>query len=399
MDRNIIHLDLDAFFVAVECRRDPSLVGKPVLIGGSSRRGVVSACSYEARRFGIHSAMPMYRALRLCPHATIVHGDVHAYSSASQEVTQIIADAAPLFEKASIDEFYIDATGLDRYFGAFKWATALRSRIIRQTRLPISIGMSVNKLVAKVATGEYKPNAEVHIPAGTEGDFLAPLAVEKLPMVGARMMTSLHALGVRTVANLRELPLASLVNHFGKHGVALWNRARGIDDSLVIPHREQKSISTECTFDFDSKDTRRLKAMLIAMVEKIAHGLRKHKKLTACVTVKIRYDDFETQTRQAHIPYTASDHILLRVAQQLFDQLYQKGRMIRLVGVRLSDLVYGSHQIHLFDDCARDINLYQAIDVIKQKHGSEKIIRANTMGVNKRVRMHLNMFRGTMDYE
>ncbi len=397
MERNIIHLDLDAFFVAVECRRDSSLKGKPVLIGGSSRRGVVAACSYEARRYGVHSAMPMYRAMRLCPVATIIRGDIEAYSKASQEVTQIIADAAPLFEKASIDEFYIDASGMDRYFGAFRWATQLRARIMRETRLPISLGMSVNKLVSKVVTGEFKPNAEACIAAGTEEAFFAPLAVEKLPMVGKQMTAALQRLGLRTVRDLRAFPLPALINHFGKYGMSLWNKARAIDLSPVIPHREQKSISTECTFEHDISDPARIKAMLVAMVEKIAFTLRKQEKLAACVTAKIRYANFDTETKQVRIPYTASDHILLKVVQQLFDQAYNGKMKLRLIGVKLSDLVHGSYQIRLFDDTERDINLYQAIDHIKQRHGSEKIIRANTIGVNSRVRMHLNLFKGIVE--
>src|SRR6478735_1705177 len=197
MERNIIHLDLDAFFVAVECRKEPKLKGRPLIVGGSSRRGVVAACSYEARRFGVHSAMPMYQALQLCPDAKVISGDMESYSKASHEVTEIIAEAAPSFEKASIDEFYIDASGMDKYFGAFQWATELRNTIIKKSGLTISLGMSVNKLVSKVATGEFKPNANQHIVAGTEKDFLAPLSVDKIPMIGKQTSSFLHDMGVR----------------------------------------------------------------------------------------------------------------------------------------------------------------------------------------------------------
>lgn len=398
MERNIIHLDLDAFFVAVECRRDSSLIGKPVLIGGSRRRGVVAACSYEARRYGIHSAMPMQRAIRLCPQAIVVRGDIDTYSRASHEVTQVIAGAAPLFEKASIDEFYIDASGMDRYFGAFRWAQQLRAKIIQATRLPISIGMSVNKLVSKVATGEFKPGAEVHIPAGTEADFFAPLPVERIPMIGKQMTERLNRLRIHTVGDLRNFSMPFLVNNFGKYGLSLYHKARAVDNTPVIPHHDQKSVSTECTFDHDLADSRRLKSMLIAMVEKTAFLLRKQEKLAACASVKIRYADFHTETRQVRIPYTASDHILLKVVHQLFDQAYNRRMKLRLIGVKLSDLVHGSYQIRLFDDTERDINLYQAIDVIKNRHGSDKLIRANTMDVNQRVRMHANLFKGTVDF-
>ena len=274
VERNIIHLDLDAFFVAVECKKEPKLKGKPLIVGGSSRRGVVAACSYEARHFGVHSAMPMYLALQLCPDATVISGDMESYSQHSHLVTDIIADSAPSFEKASIDEFYIDASGMDKFFGAFKWAVELRKKIIQESRLPISLGMSVNKLVSKVATGEFKPNAEKFIPSGTEKDFLAPLSVEKIPMIGKQTSSFLYDMGVRTVATLREMPLKFLVSAFGKNGMSLWNKAQGIDESPVVPYSEQKSISTECTFEEDTIDVKRLKSILIAMVEKVAFQLR-----------------------------------------------------------------------------------------------------------------------------
>jgi DNA polymerase-4 len=396
MDRNIIHLDLDAFFVAVECKRNPKLKGKPLIIGGSSRRGVVAACSYEARKFGVHSAMPMYLALQLCPDALVISGDMEAYSVHSHLVTDIIADTVPDFEKASIDEFYVDASGMDRFFGAFKWAGELRKKIISESGLPISLGMSINKLVSKVATGEFKPNAEKQIPAGTEKEFLAPLAVEKIPMIGKQTASFLYDMGVRTVATLREMPLNFLISAFGKNGISIWNKANGIDESPVVPYSEQKSISTESTFDEDTIDVRRLKSILIAMVEKIAFQLREQKKLTSCITVKIRYSNFDTETKQVHIPYTSSDHVILKTVLDLFDKLYNRRMLIRLVGVRLSSLVHGNHQISLFDDTAETINLYEAIDKIKHKHGVEKLVRATTLGVGRRVRMEMNMFKGNL---
>ncbi|MEO5599782.1 MAG: DNA polymerase IV [Cyclobacteriaceae bacterium] len=396
MERNIIHLDLDAFFVAVECKRDSKLKGRPLIIGGSSRRGVVAACSYETRRFGVHSAMPMYLALQLCPDAKVISGDMEAYSQASHEVSEIIADQAPAFEKASIDEFYIDASGMDRYFGAFKWAKELRKTIMRKSALPISLGLSVNKLVSKVATGEFKPNAEAQIRPGTEKDFLAPLSVEKIPMIGKQTASFLHDMGVRTVQTLRDMPVQFLISAFGKNGLSLWNKAHAEDASPVVPFSEQKSISTECTFDSDTIDVKRLKSVLIAMVEKVAFNLRDQHKLASCVTVKIRYANFDTETRQVHIPYTASDHTLMRIVIELFKKLYNRRMLIRLVGVRLSGLVQGNYQISLFDDTAEHINLYQAIDHIKHTHGVEKLMRANTIDVNKRVRMELNMFKANM---
>ena len=394
MERNIIHLDLDAFFVAVERKNNPRLNGLPLIVGGSSRRGVVAACSYEARQFGVHSAMPMYLALQLCPDAKVISGDMESYSKASHEITEMIEEAAPAFEKASIDEFYIDASGMDKYFGAYKWATELRHKIIKESGLTISMGLSVNKLISKVATGEFKPNANAHIVPGTEQGFLDPLTVDKIPMVGKQTTTFLYDMGVRTIATLREMPVKFLVSAFGKNGISLWNKAQGIDDSPVVPYSEQKSISTESTFDEDTIDVKRLKSILIAMVEKVSFQLRSQMKLTSCVTVKIRYSNFDTETKQVHIPYTSSDHVLLRTVTQLFDKLYNRRMLIRLVGVRLSGLVHGNHQISLFDDTAESINLYEAIDYIKHRHGVEKVVRATTLDVSRRVRMEMNMFKG-----
>lgn len=394
MDRNIIHFDLDAFFVAVERRKNKKLEGIPLIVGGSSRRGVVAACSYEARRFGVHSAMPMYLALQLCPDAKVISGDMESYSEASHQVTNIIADAAPQFEKSSIDEFYVDASGMDKYFGAFKWAVELQKKITKESGLPISMAMSVNKLVSKVATGEFKPVATKRIAAGDEQGFLSPLAVDKIPMIGKQTSSFLYDMGVRTVGTLREMPLKFLTSAFGKNGISLWNKAHGIDESPVVSYSEQKSISTESTFEEDTIDVKRLKSILIAMVEKVSFQLREQKKLASCITVKIRYSNFDTETKQVHIAYTSSDHVILRVVQELFDKLYNKRMLIRLVGVRLSNLVHGNHQIDLFNDTAETINLYEAIDTIKHKHGVEKLVRATTIGVSRRVRMEMNMFKG-----
>lgn len=394
MERNIIHFDLDAFFVAVEIKKQSKLKGLPLIVGGQSRRGVVAACSYEARKFGVHSAMPMYLALQLCPDAKVISGDMEAYSQNSHLVTEIIAEQSPLFEKASIDEFYIDASGMDKFFGAFKWSVELQKKIEKESGLPISMALSVNKLISKVATGEYKPKAQKQIRLGEENMFLDPLSIEKIPMVGKQTSSFLFDMGVRTVKTLREMPLPFLISAFGKNGTSLWNKAQGIDNSPVVPYSEQKSISTESTFESDTIDVKRLKSILIAMVEKVAFQLREQKKLVSCVTVKIRYSNFDTETRQVHIPYTSSDHIILRVAKDLFDKLYNRRMLIRLVGVRLSSLVYGNQQISLFDDTEEDINLYEAMDFIKHKHGVDKLIRATTLDVNKRVRMEMNMFKG-----
>jgi DNA polymerase-4 len=394
VNRSIIHLDLDAFFVAVECKLNESLRGKALIVGGSGNRGVVAACSYEARYFGVHSAMPMYLAKQLCPDAMIVSGDMEAYSQHSHLVTQIIADTSPVFEKASIDEFYIDATGMDRFVGTSKFAGELKKKIIRESGLPISLCLSVNKMVSKVGTAAFKPNAEKEIAPGTERDFLAPLSVDKLPMIGKQTATFLHDMGVRTVATLREMPVKFLCSAFGKNGLSLWNKANGIDNSPVISYHEQKSISTESTFSTDTIDIKHLNAICIAMVEKIAFTLREQKKLCSCITFKIRYSNFDTETSQQQIYYTSSDAILIKTALELFHKLYKRRMLIRLIGVRLSGLVHGNHQIHLFEDTEENVKLCEEMDWIKHRHGIDKVIRAITMDVNNRVRMNMNAFKG-----
>ena len=393
-DRAVIHLDLDTFFVSVERKRNSSLEGIPLIVGGKNNRGVVAACSYEARKFGVHSAMPMYLAKQLCPDAKVISGDMEAYSQHSRLITDVIADTAPVFEKSSIDEFYVDASGMDRFFNTFQWARELRGRIIKESGLPISMGLSVNKLVSKVATNEFKPNAEKNIERGTERDFLGPLGIDKIPMIGKKTARFLYDMGVRKVEALREMPVRYLQSAFGKNGLELWRRANGIDESPVVAYSERKSISTECTFSTDTIDVKKLKSVIIAMVEKLTYKLREEKKLTSCITVKIRYTNFDTETRQIHMAYTASDQALIHTALNLFDRLYSRRMLLRLVGVRFSGLVHGNYQISLFDDTEESIRLYQAMDRIKFRHGSDKLIRAVTLGVSRRVRMDMNVFTG-----
>jgi DNA polymerase-4 len=379
-------MDLDCFFVSVECLRNPQLKGKPIIIGGHSDRGVVASCSYEARKFGVRSAMPVRMAKQLCPQVQIVSGDMDAYSKYSHLVTNIIEDQAPLYEKSSIDEFYIDLTGMDKFFGIYKWAHELRSKIMRESGLPISMGLSVNKMVSKVATGEAKPNGERKVNKGDERNFLAPMSISKIPMLGEKTYSILCNMGVEKVATLREIPVELLQNLFGKNGTELWRRANAIDDSPVVPYSERKSISTENTLEKDTIDVKMLKSLLTSMVEEIAFKLRQEQKLTACVTVKIRYSNFDTVTRQCHISYTSADHVLLKTASELFDKLYDRRMLIRLIGVRFSHLVYGNYQIRLFEDTEHLVGLYQAMDKIRFKFGSDKIGRAAGIDLNKLVK-------------
>ncbi len=389
--RSIVHLDLDTFFVSVERLFDDRLKGKPILIGGASDRGVVASCSYEARKFGIHSAMPMRTARQLCPEAIVVRGDFEKYSQKSQEITEIIREGVPLFEKASIDEFYIDLTGMDRFFGCFKLAHQLRQRIIQESGLNISMGLSQNKTVSKIATGEAKPNNEKQIPLGEEKSFLSPLSVRKIPMIGEKTSQTLYNMGVKKVHTLQQMPAQLLEATFGKNGKMIWEKAKGIDLSPVVPYSEAKSISSENTFEEDTIDTRLLEATLIAMTEQLSTKLRQKGQLTACVTVKIRYSDFETHSIQQRIPYTAADHSLLPIVKELFRKLYTRRLLIRLVGVRFSNLVYGNYQIQLFEDSQQQIQLYQALDKLNVKYGDKTVCRAMTMGIGRR---RFNPFNG-----
>lgn len=389
--RNIVHMDLDSFFVSVSCLQHPELKNKPVLIGGSSDRGVVASCSYEARKYGIHSAMSMKLARRLCPDAVVLRGDYELYSKYSEMVTDIIRDGVPLYEKSSIDEFYIDLTGMDKFFGCYQWATELRKKITSETGLPISFGLSENKTVSKVATGESKPNGQLKIDFGNEKSFLAPLRVEKIPMIGEKTAHLLHSMGVQKVLTLQQMPRELLQRVLGDNGISIWKKANGIDTSPVEPYNERKSISSEETFYSDTIDISFLKATLVSMTEKLAYQLRKEEKLTACVTVKLRYSNFDTHTVQLRVPYTNCDHHLIPRVKELFEKLYERRMLIRLIGVRFSHLVAGGYQINLFEDSSELIQLYQAMDKMRKRFGSDKVKRATGMEMTRR---SFNPFNG-----
>lgn len=377
--RNIIHLDLDTFFVSVERLINPKLIGKPVLVGGTGDRGVVASCSYEARKFGIRSAMPMKAALRLCSDAIVVRGDYEAYSKYSHLVTDVIRDRVPLFEKSSIDEFYIDMTGMEKFFGCTKYSRELKQFITKETGLPISYALASNKLVSKVATNEVKPNGQLEIPFGTERLYLAPLKIDRLPGVGDKTKILLINMGIHKVETLSKIPVELLTNLMGKPGIDLHRKANGIDESPVIPFHEAKSISTEQTFQQDTIDLRFLNAQLVRMTEKIAFQLRQENKLTGCITVKIRYSDFDTHTMQKAVPYINQDHIILQTVKELFTKINTRRILIRLIGIRFSNLIPGNYQINMFQDTQEAINLYQRIDSIKLQFGENFIKKASSI--------------------
>ena len=391
-NRSIVHMDLDTFFVSCERLLDSRLIGKPVLIGGTSDRGVVASCSYEARTFGVHSAMPMRMAKMLCPEAIVLRGNTGIYTNFSKDVTNVIKDNVPLYEKTSIDEFYIDLTGMDKFFGCHKLASELRQRIMKETGLPISFGLSINKTVSKIATGEAKPNNEIRILKGTEKPFLAPLSVKKIPMVGNVTYKSLCDLGVKRIQTIQNMPMELMHKVLGKNGLSIWKKANGIDNSPVIQYHERKSISTERTFNKDTTDVSKLKSIIIAMAENLAYQLRRGNKLTACVTFKIRYSDFQTYTQQQRIPYSAMDHSIIPVILDLYKKLYNRRLLVRLIGVKFSHLVEGGHQINLFEDDEKHLNLSHAIDKMRERYGDRAVIAA--AGMEAKTISRWNPFNG-----
>ena len=378
----ITHMDLDSFFVSVERLKNSALDGKPVIIGGNRDRGVVASCSYEARSFGIHSAMPMKQAKQLCPNAIIIRGDSQLYSDYSKDVTNIIAESVPLYEKSSIDEFYIDLTGMEKFFGSWKLAIELKDKILRETGLPISFGLASNKTVSKVATGTAKPAGQRKVDFGDEIPFLAPLSVRKIPGVGAETYKTLRGLGIQYIKTLQEMPMELLFKTLQKPGIDLWKKAQGIDNRKVEPYQERKSIGSERTFEKDTIDVVKLRNIISAMAENLAYQLRKGDKLCACITVKVRYSDFNTDRLQAKIPYTSADHILIAKSLELFDKLYNRRLLIRLIGVRLSDLVSGGFQMNLFEDTEELANLYQAMDRLRNRYGNDAVKRANGLEIH-----------------
>ena len=374
--RNIVHFDLDTFFVSVERLMNSRLAGKPVIIGGTSDRGVVSSCSYEARQYGVHSAMSMKTARMLCGDAVIIRGDMDIYSRYSNMVTEIIAERAPLYEKASIDEHYIDITGMDRFFGCLKWTQELRRDIIKHTGLPISCGLSVNKTVSKIATGEAKPNGELEVPGAQVHSFLNPLSIRKVPMIGGKAYQLLRSMGISTIETLSHIPPEMIVKVLGKNGIIIWKKANGVDPTPVKPYSGRKSMGSEITFETDTIDVAKIRQVISGKVEQLAFKLRKKEKLTSCVTVKIRYSNFDTHTLQRRIPYTSFDHVLNNVALELFDKLYQRRMLIRLAGVRFSHLISGVQQLDMFEDTPEMISLYNAMDRIRLRYGKKAVRRA-----------------------
>jgi DNA polymerase-4 len=372
-------MDLDTFFVSCERLVNPKLNGIPLIIGGSYDRGVVASCSYEARKFGVRSAMPMKLALRHCPNAKVIKGDMQLYTDYSHTVTQIIEEKSPVMEKASIDEFYLDISGMDKFFGCYKWTTELAHKVTKETGLPISFALSINKTVSKIGTGEAKPIGKLEIKEDMVKPFLNPLSIKKIPMVGDATFLLLSRVGIRKIETLSEVPIDVLEKLLGKNGKEIWKKANGIDETPVEPYTERKSISTEQTFEQDTMDIAKVKSLLVAMVEKLAFQLRKEEWLTSVVSIRIRYNNFDTEMKQSKIIYTSCDHILLDKVTDLFDKHYNRRMRLRLIGIKFSGLVRGTYQIDMFEDTTEMMSLYQAIDKMKKRFGYGAIMRCAGM--------------------
>lgn len=382
MNRAIVHMDMDTFFVSCERLTHTELTGIPLIIGGGDR-GVVASCSYEARKFGVRSAMPIRMALRLCPDAKVIRGDYEMYSKLSNLVTEVIQGKVPVMEKASIDEFYLDLSGMDKFYGCYQWSEEIAAAVTKETGLPISFALSTNKTVSKIGTGESKPLGKLQIKDLEVQSFLNPLSIKKIPMVGDKTFQLLSRIGVRTIHTLSEMPVDVLQQMIGNNGRELWKKANGIDENPVVPFSERKSISTEKTFATDTIDIIEFRRLITGMAEQLAYQLRQEQWLTATVVMKIRYANFDTETKQSTIAYTAADHTLSRVALELFKKLYTRRMRLRLIGLRFTNLVHGNHQMNLFEDTEEQMNLYQTMDRLKNRFGANILGRASGFDFKK----------------
>ncbi len=382
----IAHVDLDAFFVAVERLLDPSLVGRPVLVGGRSARSVVAAASYETRRYGCRSAMPMRQALELCPEAVVLNGNRQAYSEYSRRVFAIMETLAPVVEQVSIDEAYLDLGGCEGLLGPpLRAAHRIRSEVWNKTGLVISVGLGVNRTVAKIASGLAKPNGILWIPAGSEQWFLAPLNVEMLPGVGPATMSRLHGMGIYTLGDAALRDPGDLERELGSLGPWIHERACGVGSSELVPEQDAKSMGRETTFEKDIRDWRELERVLAELAEDIGSRLRRHGVKARTVTVKIRDGKFRTITRAETLPEpSASDDVITRTAWELFRRHWPTSRPVRLIGVTCNNLDSGGAkpvQAGLFDvpKDQRPERLDSTVDILRARFGEKAVLRGRTV--------------------
>jgi DNA polymerase-4 len=398
--RTIFHVDMDAFFVSVEELYDPSLKGKAVVVGGQRHeRGVVSAASYEARKFGVHSALPLRTAAKLCPHAIFVDGHPERYRQCSEKVYRVLTAFSPQVEMASIDEAYLDMTGTARLHGPpLRAAHKLHQKMKEETRLNCSIGIGSSRLIAKVSSAQAKPNGVLWIVAGEEAKFLAPLDVREIPGVGKVMESHLHALGIKKVGDLARLDESELEERFGKWGLALAGKARGQDaggwfDAEVGAHEAAKSISHEHTYNEDTADANQMEATLMRLSEMVARRLREVDHYARTIQLKLRYKDFSTITRAHTLAApTQLDGEIFAQVRTLFRKNWQPGRQVRLLGVQASSFENQGQQINLLE-AGRDQRWKDALaaaDKLRDKFGESSVKLAAGMRGNFRERTHEN---------
>ncbi len=402
MSRLVCHVDMDAFFVSVEELFNPSLKGRPVVVGGKrDQRGVVAAASYEARKFGVHSAMPLRTAARLCPKATFVEGNPHRYREYSKKVFAVLNRFSPQVEMASIDEAYVDLTGTERLWGpALKAAHALHEAIRTETSLKCSLGLASSRLVAKVSSDQAKPNGVLYVLPGQEARFLAPLEIRKIPGVGKKTEASLQKLGIHKVGDLAALDETFLASHFGRWGLALAGKARGQDaggwfDSEIGEAEDPKSISHEHTFSDDSSDRDRIETTLLKLSEMVAKRLREHQLYSRTIQLKLRDEDFSTVTRACTLDHaTQLDGEIATAVIGLFRAAWNGQIPIRLVGVHAGSLEHAEGQMSLLEEpkLSRLRDVFRSVDHIRGRFGESCISLAKSMDAGIRERVHENPF-------
>lgn len=382
--RQILHVDLDAFFVSVEEARDPSLRGRPVIVGGDpSRRGVVASASYEARAYGVCAGMPLATARRLCPQCTFLKGDFARYEEASRRFMAILAQLTPHLEPSGIDEAYLDLTGFEPLYGPVQdTACRLKERIREELALAASVGIATNKLVAKVASNLCKPDGLLQVIPGGEASFLAPLPVGWLPLVGRKAEAALRGMGVKTIGQLAVLPLSRLENVFGVLGQLFHRWARGIDDRKLEVRGAAKSISRSTTFPRDTLNQEFLRAILHYLSERVSSALRAEGKAARCITLKLRYSNFDTITRSRTLTRAqSSDEAIFQTGLALMQRaLAERPQLVRLIGIGVSHLVESGIQLHLLDPSPeRRERLAHTLDSLRQRYGFTAVQSGDTL--------------------
>ncbi len=371
--RTIFHLDMDAFFVSVERVLNPKLEGKPVIVGGDPHggRGVVAACSYEARKFGLHSAMPIRTAYKLCPHGIYLHGHYDEYVRYSKAVKNILTNYAPVIEQASIDEFYIDFTGCSHLYGSYpSLASKLQREINKKLHLPCSIGISGNKVTSKIASDYKKPNGITYISPGGEKKFLAYLSVQVIPGVGKVTLKELNQKGIYFIRDITNLPQDYFAAAFGKHGIDLWNKANGGGPEYLTVEREQKSISHETTFLNDILSIKKIEETLFDLSAKLSQSLKENNWISSTITLKLRYSDFKTLTKAKTIKHSDDPIIIYNIVKNLFEKSYTRRVAVRLIGIKVTNFMESSSQQFLFDDIfIKRGKIIDAINTIRTKYG------------------------------